>query len=471
MKIFKSRGIKIFIFCLAILLCFPFFAQINTNKKAQAEKDILEDISLINISSSANANRVKNNSLVMQGTIGFIDGYIYSPKQNDNAKNQTIILSTSGATISTSKSLFLWVFIPSIIVQNLVIVASDNNSNSLMWQMSGTAYSDSCYDLSLTEMINSYNGTLSRGWKLLELSVSDAKVVGGSEFEIEMISINAGYNNDFSQDDDANFCVFYPFVATKTVETTSIVDHQEYVVYAEKENFLNLTQSIYVGDSVEISSIKDFFSYVVVGNQNILQNQTGYAWNVSLTKPTGSAKTLTFDKKLEIVFDETGYYLIDISLTTSSQDFYALISENYNIYAEDFVFGYFQKTEFDVINGSQNLIVFTFSDDFAYDETQPINIEFSNKNLLSATYYIDNGKVYITMSAKDIGKSTLSLSLSGTKLGEAETQIYTSKINININEQKENNFILLWIIFGILMVGFVVYLVISFVKARRFGVK
>lgn len=472
LKIFKFNLRKILCFCLAILCCLPFFAHSNNLLKTNAvNENEFVNVSEIKINSSLNCNKEKNKSLIKKGTSDFVSEYTYSPKQDANENNQTMIFSTDIVEFNDNQSLFLWVFIPNIIVQDLTIIVSDNGFNSMTWNFSGLRITASNDSLSLISLIESYHGSVKRGWKLLELAKEDAIVEGSSTFEIKTLSIKVGYNDELETKDDSEFAMTYPFLANKLKNKTNITTHQGYVVYAEKQSFLDAKESLYVDDKIEINSIKDLFSYVVIGKQNILENQSGYVWNILLTKPSGATQTISLDRKIDIIFEESGYYLIDVNLTTSDQDFYSLVSENYNIYVEKFSFGYFQKNEYKIIKDTQNQIVFSLADNFSIEEDSDIVVEIADKNIFDATYYLENGKIYLNILAKNEGKSNLKISVSGMKLNETQNEIYQSEINIIVEEAKSPSYLAIWVVFWCLIFGLIVYLIILFVKSRRFGVK
>lgn len=436
---------------------------------AAEEKDI-ENITALQISSSANSSREKNKSLLKKDSSEFYDGYIYSSKDVTN-QIQTITLVTSETELSENQSLYVWVFIPSVMVGDLNISVSDGTGNMLSWGMSGLELTEeSNYNLSLIDIIISYNGRLTRGWKLLELTQNDAQK-NGELNAIKQFSVS--YKNyGSSEENQDSFAVSYPFVADKFGEKAAVVHHQEYVVYAQKQTFLEQTENIYVGDNVIIKTAKEIFSYAIVGRQNVLVDSSGFVWNAFFTNPTGAVQTFTLDRQIEIGVEQEGYYLFEINLTTSTQDSYALISEGFNLFVEEFKFGYFQKSKIDVVTQSENIVTFTFSSDFQLDENQPLQIDVDNKNIADATYYEENGKCFITVIAKSKGETTLKLSAAGQRIGETGSSNHEAELTIAVGEiEKNNSVVAIWVCFGIMMAGFVVYLIISFVKSRRFGVK
>jgi len=444
----------------------------KNNQVAFAETTEFLNQHNIVINSTAGSSRVQNDCLVKKGTNEFYDSFIYSC-QNTNGSNADMIFSISQADFSGDKSFFIWVFIPSLLVQDLVVELSDG-TNSLVWRLAGTEINDNIsYNFSLVDAITDYNGKLSKGWKLLQLSKSDA--VKKQEASLEIISsikISYGFLTDSDTQDDAEFAVCYPFVADKLGDDSGVVLHQDYVVYAEKDSFLSSTSSVYVDDKIQFSSAKDFFEYAIIGKQNVLSNLSGYVWNITLSPPSGTAQILTFDRKIEIEFSSAGYYLLDIMLTTIDQDYYPLISEAVSIYAEPFAFGYFQKSSYNFVLESKNLLVLTLSKDFKLNNDDEMLISVGDKKIADATYYIENDKVYITIDAKELGSTNLSVSASGIKTGNGQAQTYELVVQLNIvNAEQNASNVALWVIFGVLMTGFIIYLVILFVKSRRFSVK
>ncbi len=464
----SSAIAKILCICLAVFVCLPFSPLKKTTSVANAAQNAFENVQMLEIVASAGATKQQNRSLVEKGSSEFASGFVYSPNKAASGKNQTIVLSTSKLLFDESKSLFLWCFIPSLKVQDLEVVASDG-ANEIVWSHKGLAGEQATIKETISEMITNFNGTLKKGWKLFEFVKSDGLATGQSVFEISSLKIKASFNSD--SEDDQEFSVTAPFLAQKTSGKTKIVAHQEYVVYAEKQNKL-ANSNFYVGDKFSVSSEKDFFSYVVVGKQNLFEDKTGFSWNIQLTKPSGARKFFTLDQTREILFDEVGYYLIDVNLTSAAQDYNNLISENFNIYAENFAFGYFQKQSFDVFLGSKTQIVFSLSTDFSLENETLVSVKLGNNLLGEAAYYIEGGKIFIEIDAKTLTNSELMVTATGTKSGETEPKEYQVSAVINVKNATENNSkTVIWVVFGILMAGFFIYLVILFVKSRRFGVK
>ena len=309
---------------------------------AFAENQNADDVKQVEIVSTLNSNRQKNKSLIKKGTSEFYDVYNYFPKTSSSGKNLNMILSINSVSFEQSDSFFMWMFIPSILLSDLVVSVEDGIGNSLVWKVEGTEdSSENDFNLMFSDMFKNYGSQITRGWKLVEFSRNDAQNKGNQISEIRSISITYSFLNMADQADNAEFEIGYCYVSNGLNLQSQIISHQEYVVYADKNSFLETTKNLYVGDKIEIKKASDFFSYVVVGKQNILDNSSGYVWNITLSEPSGGAKNLTLDRKLEILFEEVGYYVLDISLTTSDQDYYSLISENFNIYIENFAFGYF----------------------------------------------------------------------------------------------------------------------------------
>ena len=474
LKIFSKFVLKVFAAILAIVCCLPFmmFEKIKCNK-AFAENEI-QNTSPLKINTALNVNRETNRSLVKKGTDEFFDGYIYSVKADSDAGYLTMNFSVDVVDFNDSKSLYLWVFLPSLTMPDIVVVANDSsNASSLSWRLKGYETADNeNFEFSLENMVVAFHGQVSKGWKLLELSFDEASMSGESFDQINSLYVSTSFVKLSESDEYDDFSVTYPFVADEFADKTSIVDYQGYVVYAEKQSFLDLRSSIFVGDDIEIVSEKDFFVYVIVGKQNVLDNKTGFSWNIKLNEPSGRVKNLVLDRKLTIEFENKGYYSLDVNLLTSNQDVYPLISENYVLYVDEFVFGYFAKKEFSFDIGSTNAFIMTLSSYFELGDVESLKVDVSDKNIASVTYYVENNKVYFKVNALKKGVVNLKISADGIKLNEEQSQTYETNLKIIVEKPQENtDFRLLGIIFGLFVAGFVIYIVILFVKARRFSVK
>ena len=472
LKIFNAKVFYIGLFLIAILCCLCFFVQPNYLQASAAENSNSFNVVPVEIISSINTTKCENRTLIKKGTDEFLDGGVYQPRANSNGENLVMTFNIAEVEIDDTQAFYVWTFIPEILMHDLVVILSDNNQNFAQWKIQGTELSDAeNYDLSITDMIEEYGGNLTRGWKLLKLSFDDAVVVG--EFEkVDTILIDYSFIDVSETADDQNFAISYPFFANKNNNKSEIVDQQEYIVFADKVSFLEKQTSIYLGDKIILEEAADFFSYAIVGNQNILDDSSGYVWNVVLSKPSGAKQTLSLDRKREIVFDEQGYYLIDIRLTTSKQDSLALIGRIYNVYSEPFAFGYFQKANFNFENGSKNMMILTLSDDFELLDENSISFSLSDKNSADLTYYLKGGNVCILFDAKKVTSTKLFIEAQGYKTGQTMPDTYQCEVEINISEvESPSNYMLLKVIFCIMIAAFAIYLVILVVKARRFSVK
>ena len=301
LKIFKKINQIIIASLLAIIVSIPFLMVFNTTRVAFAENQTIENQKQIEVVSALNASRKKNKSLIKIGTSEIYDIYNYIPNTNSSGKNLTINLNINQISFDQNESLFMWMFIPSVILSDLIVSVSDVNGNSLEWRIEGSETSnDNEFNLSLSEILTAYDGQISRGWKLIEFSRNDAIAVGNELENIDNILVCYSFVNLPEQIDNSDFEVGYSFVAKAKNLTSQVVDKQEYVVYAEKENFLETQNSIYIGDKVIFQKISDFFSYVIVGKQNILENSSGYVWNIKLSTPSGTNKTLTLLKLMDM---------------------------------------------------------------------------------------------------------------------------------------------------------------------------
>jgi len=478
LKKFRSLTLKIFSILLALFLCLPFVVFEKEKPVAVADSTTQTDIKNINkldINLSSNAKYEVNRTLIKKGTSTFLEGNVYAVI-NQNSKNQTMKFNVSKQEINENQSLFVWLFISDLMVNDLSVVAKDSDNNSLCWKLQGVEFvAEEDYQASLYDMIVDYGGKISKGWKLLELNFDEAEFSQNKPSIISTLEITYGFVDNSEVGDDAEAAIAYPFIADKYSDKSAIVDHQNYVVYAEKDNFLKNMSNIYMGDKIVINNVKELFSYVVVGNQNVLDDSAGFVWNAMLNYPNDSkpAKLLSFDRAIEIIFETEGYYSLDVELMTSDQDVYAIISEDYLFAVEEFQFGYFQKYEYAFKNGTQNMISFNLSADFEFCDNETLQIEVSDKNIVSAAYYyIDDNKININLTALGEGTVLIKVKAVGTKVNEIEPKTFEQEIKVTVFSEKQNNDnIAIWIVFGILMTSFVVYLIILFVKSRRFGVK
>ena len=444
--------------------------QFNNEVAFAESSQELDGYKKLEILSTINANRENNEVLIDKLTESFVEDYLYYPKTDLDGNNYSMKFSIKNIDFYENQSLFMWVYIPEILVQDLVVVASDG-LNSLTWEMQGVQTADYRLNLSLVEMITEYNGIINRGWKLLELNISDAEKVGQLN-KISTIDIDYSFVNNSSAEDDNNFRVTNFCVSKKINNKTSIVNHQDYVVYKEKDNFLNAQTSSYIGDSLKLTKTTDIFEYAIIGKQNLLTNSTGYVWSINLTTPTGAQHTFTFDKTRTITFEEHGYYLINIVLTTTGDDAYSIIEQTYNIFAEPFNFGFFQKSSYYFAVGTENIIYLTLSEDFQIDDNSEIVITNESDEIATIKHYIEGDKIFFKISTKNIGETSFKVEVSGYQSNKSKLETFDASLNISVVEtEKEINSTVVWVVFWILISGFAVYIIILVVKSRKFDVK
>ncbi len=454
-------------FFVAAMLGLAFLLPANTNTAFAAESDFLNKTEVA-ISSSIGADFKTNNSLIKKGTAEFEDENLITPKRVQN-KNQDIVLSIQGLQIDESKSFYAWVFVSSLVLPDLTVALS-NETNSLSWTLSGSdLYSNVSSELQFGEIIEEYHDEI-KGWKLVEFNLSDAFCGGEKTFEIKNITLSSGLA---LSETDPEICFANMFVADKTGAKTTLVNHQGYLAYATKSNIVQDDKVLYVGDSLTISSATEIFYYAIIGLQNMLKDTSGYTWNIYVTTPSGKTTPYTLASKVNITFEEEGSYLIEASLTDNdTKDYLPLISRVFNLSTETFRAGYFIKSTYDVFLGSKTQIVFNLSKDFVLDETKEITVVSSDKNIIDATYYLEGRTLFILADAESAGTSLLKVNLYGIKTGETESKLYEYEAKISVKEIKpDNTKLVIWISFGLLVAGAFVYLIILFVKSRRFGVK
>lgn len=461
--------LSIIIFLSAIFCC-KYFSFAKNEIANASHIEILNEKQIL-INTTSGILRAQNNSLIKKGTNEYIGDYIYSPI-NSNGNNMIMSFSFENNTLEDNQMLCIWVYIPSVLVQDLSITIS-NESSQIIWKFDGVEISEhQTGNLSLIDLIEEFNGSLSQGWKLLSLSKNDSTSKTGTELNyFSSLKIDYGMSVLGEDNDDEEFSICYPFIADKISEKSSIIDSQSYIIYAEKDIFIKENTTMYIGEKLTINSIKNVFVYVVIGKQNILDNQSGYVWNATLTLPSGTRQSLTFDKKIDITLETNGYYLLDITLTNIEQDYLPIVSRSVNIKVEKFVFGFFNKSDFNIAVGKTSVIDFYLSKDFEFEDNQ-IKIKASDDNILKLEYELIDNKIRIYVGAQNLGSSTLTLSISGKQKNLTETKEYSETININVlNEKSESNNTILFVVFGVMITGIVVYIIISFVKSRRFGVK
>ena len=369
-------------------------------------------------------------------------------------------------SVDDSKSIYMWIFIPDENLYDIELTFSSTLNGSISWLISNSR---------LSNMI-SKSSTLF-GWKQFEFKVGDATKNTTIDLEevsftqlrikyIDSLSLEYRYSNN-------KFAFYDVYVADSYLEQTGIVTESKYVNFKINTEFFYKVSNVFVGDSITISNSRSIFEYIYAGRQN-LKNYPSNTYTFKFTfKNTASnnAEDVEFEK--EYVFEKKGFFAINVQIDEYRTDeSINILNYSHTGYCDEFGSGAFSDVNYELKYGEVRSIYFDFSDLLVIDGD--VKVTSSNENIVEIqSYEVKNGKCYIQIKAKDDGKVKLSVTLNGHREGTTETLKYTKSTNVTVKE-KDNFYIYLiitWIAFGVYFVVIVTFIIISFVKARKFSVK
>ena len=409
----------------------------------------------------------KENKTMMQG-------YSYAPLWSSSGQiNSKINFSTGGTPFvaNDGESVYVWLYFPQFLLYELKLGFYNAQQKGVYWQFDDAVLLD--------ELNDGGKKLFAYGWRLFELNFADAELVGldsayGTTFSIFEIVYQLPDNTQTTETVSESLS-FYHVYKADSFGATGVKYYQDFTLFELKPSFNTKLKNLYIGDSLKFNGIYDIFEYVIVGNKDVKNytNLTAYRWSIILND-TNSA-TLDVEYGEEYTFQNRGWYSINVKLyktttqsgvTTTS----IVLNTSSSFYIEKFNIGAFSGNNYSFEIGKSYAVKFLMADDFVLDSD--IVISVSNKKLASATYYIEGNLCYITVDVLDLGNGTITLTASGHREGYSEIETYSSSVNFFTTYGDQNTSeTFLWICFGGFCVILVSYGIISFVKARKFGVK
>lgn len=411
------------------------------------------------------ATETLNASPVDMDTKTMMSGYVITPKTDDYGQT-TKTFTFKSAEILEGQSVFLWIYIPELWFYDLKISISIGYGSASWSFSSGTLKNIASEN---DARLNYY------GWKLFELLPSDCDEDSVDLTNKTLSSMTISYKSqsaDLYVENAEPISFYHVFVGDSVLTDTGILYHQDYAIYKMKESFHNGFTDICLGDSFSVVGIYDIFEYVFVGKSDLrnYSNIGKFTWKV-IIRDTNSA-LIDFKVGEKYFFKDEGWYSINIKLFESkSTEIITVVNTSQSFYVDNFCAGVFSVSNLKYKAGNEYLITFTFADSFV--STTDVIVESTNNKVASVTYYTEDGVCYITLKAKKRGRSSILLKVSGYRDGEIiESEEYAYLTEIKVLEGKNSwRYIIIWIVFGIFCTGMLIFLVISFVKARKFDVK
>lgn len=396
-----------------------------------------------------------------------MSGYIVSPVMDKYAQiNSTFMLEN--ANFSENKSIYMWMYFPELPLYDLQITLRASDSSVISW----TFESDDLLSM-ITE--NSLRSVYC-GWKFIEFSINDSdQAKQGIPFtDKQLVSMNITFKPpvNISIETESETISFYNvYMADSFSGESQILYHQDYTSFKIKDDFLSNINRYYLNDTFKINGIFEVFDTVFVGKLDIRNYGavSRFTWKVVIQSDVSAAEVLDFGQGYNL--KREGWYSVNIKLVENIDGTDTVIlNTSHSFYCEKFNPGYFDKTNYYFDVNKKYIIKFHVSSNTDYED---IVVEIADKNIANSTYYVKDGVCYIEIEPLKKGKTDLSLALKAKRADlsvEKETFEYNVKIRVDDYDITIERTIM-WVIFGVFCVAILIFVVISFVKARKFSVK
>lgn len=474
MKRILSFGLVAFLSIAYLMLCFP-VQKFSRNAIAASvdvvtsEKDIKNKAELLSTERhgyvEGQATESQHASPVDSETKEMMPGYVITPKY-DKYGQTTVSFPLSPKEWKEGQSIFMWIYIPELWFYDLKITFGTASSKA-SWTFAGGVLNN----------MASENGSRSNyyGWKLFEFLIKDADENSADLEGLNISTMTISYkseSSDLTVEEAEPVSFYHIFLGDSILYDTGIVYHQNYSMFKLKDELTSALNGIYLGDSVKFSGVFDIFEYVYVGKMDLknFNDVNRFTWVVVIRDADSNLINLKFGQTYTFAYE--GYYSVNIKLfEKKSIDTITIVNTSQSIYVDEFGAGAFSQSKYTLKAGKDYEITFKLTEGFSL--TSDIVVESNNKNAATVSYYVKNDICYINVSAVKRGRADLTIRLSGTRnVEDAETINYTYSTSLKILKgEKTWEIVMIWIVFGIFCAGLLVFLAISFVKARKFDVK
>ena len=425
-----------------------------------------QDIISTSQNAFSNSSATEGNSPFNSSTGNQMEGYTVTPNTDEYGQFGNYY-SVDVKNVTESKSIYMWIYIPSTTVYDLELSIRTSDGDYLNWDIA----SETLYNL----IINKVGITSIRGWKLFEFSVNNAEqnISGKALSDCSFVSLYLSYkypSSELKEKMTETFSFYHIYLADSFYMANVIADYTNFVNYKVKSIFMQSLRNLYIDDSYKIMSSSEIFEYMFVGKKNvILYPDLSLTWNIYISNENGKRYDMKFGNTY--TFEEDGYYTIGIEVSETKNSITStLLHYTDSFYVNKFNFGS-MKSEYKYEKGTENVLKFTFSQDFVLNGD--VKITISDKSIISESHYIKGNVCYITITGHKTGSARLKITANGNRAGETSQETYEATTIINITQKSSTNLeiLILWVTFGVFCTALLIFLVISFVKARKSGVK
>lgn len=393
----------------------------------------------------------------------------------DNYNQVADIFDVNEFSIDFDDSIFMWIFIPDESINNLEIKFLSTTNDTITFS----------YDFeTLSIMLNdaTVDGQLF-GWRLFEFSLSDTNAkleydeTNLYECVFNRMSIN--YKNAIGAQikySNNQLSFYHVYLAQKKLYKTNILKSNRYVYY-ETHNTLNYQlKNKYIGDELSFKGVSDIFSKLLVGKRDLLTYfSNDYEWKMVVKTPlVDDEEEMDFDDI--VLLQDKGWTNISFKLyeyRNNSTRSINIFRTSYAVYVDEFKMGKFENTSYYLDKGENLFLTFTLSDEFVL--TSDLSVYCSDKSIADITYYNLEGNVCsIIVTGKETGYVNLVVQANGYRRGieYQEDYMMTNQLIVeSYDEYSQTSIIIMWVVFGIYVIGLLIFVIISVVKARKFSVK
>jgi hypothetical protein len=264
---------------------------------------------------------------------------------------------------------------------------------------------------------------------------------------------------------------YHVFMADCYGDYSGICHYQNFTNFKVKDEFAQKLENIYLGDDFKINGIYDVFEYVIVGKYDLknYSNLKDYNWSIVMKDADSDKIAVKFGEVY--TFQKSGWYSVNIKLNrilNGEED--NVLNVPYSLYCDEFSMGSFPNKSYFFDEKTTNVIVFHLVDNFVPEGDFVVTV--SDKKVAEVTNYeIKNGSCYVNVYAKTSGIIKLNISAYGAREGFSSEE-YSCQTTIYVNNVSgEFSITLMWVVFGCFCAFLMLFMIISLVKARRFGVK
>ena len=468
---------KFFSFCVALCLGFMAVMQIFVMHKSDVAKaesiDFIENkinnkIELLSTDRNniAQASASLNNSPLNTDTNEMMSGYTIHPNTNTYGE-QRVTFSINPFMTQQNQSVYIWIYVADLIIYDLNIHLYNSSNEYIYWKFNSGEFSN------LAD--NNGKKYVPYGWKLFELQLKDAEtsdslyLVYGETFSKMVFSYESPSSTKETISQEG--LSFYHVFAGQSYQNTGVIHYQAFSNFQVKDEFASTLEGFYVNDDLKINGVYDVYDYVIVGKYDLknYQNMENYKWSIVLMDSDN--KKIEIDFGEVYTFEKLGWYSVNIKLTKVDTD-EVVVNTSYSLHCDEFGMGSFEKKNHFFEIEKKEVIMFNINENFV--QTSKLLIYTDDKNIVRVVdYRIVKNVCYIEVCGEQEGFTQLTITADGHREGFEGDETFTCKTTVYINKSAENSVPswVAWVILGGFSAFMLTFVIISFVKARKFGVK